>query len=53
MLIFGGLADVIGRRWGSRMVACLMLSGSVLHAITPWVSSPTSYLALLVFAQTW
>jgi hypothetical protein len=35
------------------VVSCIMLSGAVLLAVTPWVTHPHAYLTLLVVAQTW
>jgi hypothetical protein len=53
MLFFGALGDVIGRRMGSRVVATIMLSGSVLLVFTPLVAVPATYLSVYIFAATW
>jgi len=53
MLFFGVMGDMIGRRWGSRAVASIMLSGSVLLTFTPLVSNPATYLNFYIFAATW
>lgn len=53
MLFFGALGDVIGRRMGSRVVATIMLSGSILLVFTPLVQVPSTYLSVYIFAATW
>lgn len=52
MLVFGALGDVIGRKWGSRMTASIMLSGAILLVFTALVPSPLAYLRFFIFAQT-
>jgi hypothetical protein len=52
MLAFGALGDVIGRKWGSRMTASIMLSGAMLLVFTALVPSPLAYLRFFIFAQT-
>ncbi|KAI8468145.1 MAG: major facilitator superfamily domain-containing protein [Monoraphidium minutum] len=52
MLVFGVLGDVIGRCWGSRIVASIMLSGSIMLVFTPLVADPLTYLRFFIFAQT-
>jgi MFS family permease len=53
MLLFGILGDSIGRRWGSRMVATIMLSGTILLTFAPLIPDPARYLNLYIFAATW
>jgi MFS family permease len=53
MLLFGALGDIIGRRWGSRIVASIMLSGTILLTFSPLVPNPATYLNLYIFAATW
>lgn len=53
MLFFGVLGDIIGRRWGSRAVATIMLSGSVLLTMLPLINNPATYLNFYIFAATW
>eukprot|EP00882_Tetradesmus_deserticola_P031481 GHRQ01035603.1.p1 GENE.GHRQ01035603.1~~GHRQ01035603.1.p1 ORF type:complete len:235 (+),score=92.87 GHRQ01035603.1:189-893(+) len=53
MLLFGALGDVIGRRWGSRVVASIMLTGTILLTFSPLVPNPATYLNLYIFAATW
>lgn len=53
MLLFGFLGDVIGRRWGSRTVASIMLSGTILLTFAPLVSNPATFLNFYIFAATW
>jgi hypothetical protein len=45
--------DVTGRRWGSRMVATIMLSGTLMLTFVPLVSNPATYLNFYIFAATW
>jgi hypothetical protein len=45
--------DIIGRRSGSRLVATIMLSGSVLLTFSPLDPTPYSYLAFSIVAGTW
>jgi MFS family permease len=52
MLFFGTLGDIIGRCWGSRIVASIMLSGSIMLVFTPFVPNPLTYLQFFIFAQT-
>ncbi|KIY93363.1 proton/phosphate symporter [Monoraphidium neglectum] len=52
MLLFGALGDFMGRAWGSRIVASIMLSGSILLVMSPLVSDPLTYLRFFIFAQT-
>jgi hypothetical protein len=53
MLLFGILGDSIGRRWGSRMVATIMLSGAILLTFAPLIPDPARYLNFYIFAATW
>eukprot|EP00877_Chromochloris_zofingiensis_P002903 jgi/Chrzof1/12613/Cz07g01060.t1 len=53
MILFGALADFIGRKWGSRLVASIMLTGCVMLVFSPLISSPATYLSFFIFAQTW
>lgn len=53
MLLFGALGDVIGRRWGSCLVASIMLSGTILLTFAPLVPNPATYLNYYIFAATW
>jgi len=53
MLLWGYLADVVGRKWGSRSVATIMLSGVILLTFTSYAPSPSAYFAYFMVAQTW
>lgn len=53
MLMFGFLGDMIGRCWGSRVVATVMLTGTILLTFAPMVSDPATYLNFYIFAATW
>lgn len=53
MLTFGLLGDHIGRRWGSRIVASIMLTGTILLTFTPLVPNPAGYLNYFIVAATW
>lgn len=53
MLFFGVVGDMIGRRWGSRAVATIMLSGTVLLTFAPLMPNPATYLNFYIFAATW
>jgi MFS family permease len=53
MLFFGFMGDIIGRRWGSRAVATIMLSGTILLTFSPLIDNPARYLNFYIFAATW
>ena len=53
MLMWGFLADYTGRKWGSRIVATIMLSGCILLTFTPQAQSPYGYFTYFMVAQTW
>lgn len=53
MLLFGALGDIIGRRWGSRIVASIMLSGTILLTFSPLIPNPAMFLNFYIFAATW
>jgi Sugar (and other) transporter len=53
MLVFGVLGDMMGRRWGSRIVASIMLSGTIMLTFVPLVENPARYLDFYIFAATW
>ncbi|KAL6760417.1 proton/phosphate symporter, splice variant a [Haematococcus lacustris] len=53
MLLWGFLGDYTGRKWGSRCVSAIMLSGCILLTFSPWAGSPYGYFAYFVTAQTW
>ena len=53
MLFWGGFGDMTGRKWGSRCVATIMLSGCVLLTFTPWAPTGQSYFDFFLAAQTW
>ncbi len=44
--------DIIGRRSGSRLVATIMLTGSILLVFSPLTPRPYSYLAFSIVAAT-
>ncbi|GFH15672.1 uncharacterized protein HaLaN_11941, partial [Haematococcus lacustris] len=52
MLLWGFLGDYTGRKWGSRCVSAIMLSGCILLTFSPWAGSPYGYFAYFVTAQT-
>lgn len=52
MLMWGALADIVGRRLGSRTVASIMFASAVLLIFTPFVTSPSGYFAYFMVAQT-
>ena len=53
MLIWGFLGDITGRKWGSRCVATIMLSGCTLLTFSPYAGSPFGYFVFFMVAQTW
>ena len=53
MLVWGCLGDITGRKWGSRCVAAIMLSGCLLLTFTPWATSGPTYFTYFLIAQTW
>ncbi|KAG1670185.1 hypothetical protein FOA52_014961 [Chlamydomonas sp. UWO 241] len=53
MLLWGWLADITGRKWGSRSVAIIMLSGVVMLTFTPWAPNASAYFTFFIVAQTW
>ena len=53
MLLWGFLGDYTGRKWGSRCVAMIMLSGCILLVATPAAKSAQAYFTFFMVAQTW
>lgn len=53
MLLWGVLGDITGRKWGSRCVAGIMLSGCILLTFTPFAKTPFGYFSYFMTAQTW
>jgi len=53
MLFWGYLGDYTGRKWGSRSVAAIMLSGVIMLTFTPFVNDSYGYFAFFMTAQTW
>lgn len=53
MLLWGFLGDYTGRKWGSRCVAMIMLSGCILLTFTPWANSAYGYFCYFMVSQTW
>jgi MFS family permease len=53
MLLWGFLGDITGRKWGSRCVALIMLSGCILLTFSPYAPTGYGYFAYFVTAQTW
>jgi hypothetical protein len=53
MIVFGVLGDAMGRRWGSRIVASIMLSGTILLTFSPLVPNPATFFNFYIFAATW
>jgi hypothetical protein len=53
MLVFGVLGDLLGRRWGSRLVAAIMLTGAVQLTFSPFITNPAAYLNFFIWASTW
>ena len=53
MLLWGFLGDYTGRKWGSRCVAMIMLSGCILLVATPAANSAQAYFTFFMTAQTW
>lgn len=55
MLLFGFIGDLTGRKWGSRIVACVMMTGCILLIGTPFMTGAggLNYLNYFIVAQTW
>lgn len=55
MLLFGFIGDITGRKWGSRLVACVMMTGCILLIGTPFMlgAGGLNYLNYFIVAQTW
>ncbi|GAX73083.1 hypothetical protein CEUSTIGMA_g536.t1 [Chlamydomonas eustigma] len=54
MLFWGVLlADYTGRKWGSRFVAAIMLSGVILLVFTGWATWAYGHFIYFMTAQTW
>jgi MFS family permease len=53
MLVWGFLGDITGRKWGSRSVAAIMLSGCILLTFSPFAPTGYGYFCYFVTAQTW
>lgn len=53
MLFFGVLGDLFGRRWGSRIVAAIMLTGAIQLTFSPFIGDAATYLSFFIWASTW
>lgn len=53
MLVMGTLGDIIGRKWGSRTAAAIMLSGVIMLCFTPYAPNGYAYFGFFITAQTW
>ena len=53
MIMWGPLGDIIGRKWGSRIVALIMLSGAILLTFSAYAPSAYGYFVYYMVAQTW
>lgn len=53
MLFWGFIGDYTGRKWGSRCVAAIMLSGCILLTFTPQATTAYGYFCYFMVAQTW
>ena len=53
MLLWGFLGDFTGRKWGSRGVALVMLSGCILLTFSAYSPSAYGYFVYWMVAQTW
>lgn len=53
MLVWGTIGDFTGRKWGSRIVASIMLSGCIMLTFTPFATSAYAYFSYFMVSQTW
>jgi MFS family permease len=53
MLFWGLQGDITGRKWGSRLVAAIMLLGVILLTFSVWVPCAYCYFVIFIVAQTW
>ena len=53
MMVMGILGDFLGRKWGSRVAAAIMLSGVIMLCFTPYAPTAAGYFAYFITAQTW
>ena len=53
MLFWGFLGDYTGRKWGSRCVAAIMLSGCIMLTFTPYEQDAYAYFTFFMVSQTW
>ncbi|GAX74530.1 hypothetical protein CEUSTIGMA_g1979.t1 [Chlamydomonas eustigma] len=53
MLLWGALANITGHKWGSRMVALIMWTGTVLLTFTGFAPTSFTYFLYFLVAQTW
>ncbi len=53
MLLWGFLGDITGRKWGSRYVSAIMLTGCILLTFSPYAGSAYGYFVYFMVAQTW
>ena len=53
MIVMGVLGDIIGRKWGSRTAAAIMMSGVILLCFTPFAPSAFGYFGFFIASQTW
>eukprot|EP00798_Chlamydomonas_sp_ICE-L_P017379 gene17379-23681_t len=53
MLLWGFLSDVTGRKWGSRIVAMVMLTGCIMLTFAAYIPGAYDYFAYFNTSQTW
>ncbi len=59
MLLWGFIGDITGRKWGSRCVSAIMLSGCILLTFSAYARKPSlteclpARLCLLIFHDPW
>jgi len=53
MMVMGFLGDLVGRKWGSKMVAAIMLSGAMALALSPFTTGSHAYFIFFLVAQSW
>jgi len=53
MIFWGPMGDIIGRKWGSRCVAVVFLTGVIMLTFTAFAQSAYAYFVYFLISQTW
>jgi MFS family permease len=53
MIFWGPMGDIIGRKWGSRCVAVIFLTGVIMLTFTAFAQYAYAYFVYFLISQTW